>query len=57
MVKNVVLLARVDDYLASATLGSFTTTVPVEHEPHQTPATIAEMALELAPPVKEWSRY
>jgi hypothetical protein len=56
--KNVVLLARVDDPVTGATLATFSTIQPVQHEDEDSaPALIAESALELAADVGGWTRY
>lgn len=54
---HVVLLARVDDPVKAVTLTTRTTIVPVEHYADDPLPKVVEMALELAPDVKEWSQY
>ena len=54
---NVVLLARVDDLATQSTVETRSTIQPVHATGDRTPAQIAEMALELAAPVSEWSKY
>lgn len=54
---NVVLMARVDDPIQGRTLTTRSTVVTVEHPADEALATVVELALELAPDVKDWPRY
>lgn len=54
---NVVLMARVDDPIQQRTRTTRSTIVIVEHFPGEALTTVVEMAMELAPDVKEWGRY
>jgi hypothetical protein len=54
---NVVLMARVDDPIEQRTRGTRSTIVTVEHEPGDAIPAIMEMAVEIAPPIEEWSKY
>lgn len=53
---HVVLLARVDDPELCVTVATYSTLVSVLHEPHDTPAQVAECAFEIAPDMKDWTR-
>jgi hypothetical protein len=57
MTKSVVLLARVDDPQRGVTIEQRSTIVSVEHHEEASASEIAEMAMELAPPVTEWMKY
>ena len=54
---TVVLVARVDDPVVKTTEGTWSTVVGVEHYDDDPLPTVVEMAMEIAPPVTEWSRY
>lgn len=53
---NVVLMARVDDMKTFSTVETRSTIVQVDAHPMESPDQIAEMALELAPAIKDWTR-
>lgn len=50
-------MARVDDPIQQRTLTTRSTIVQVEHYADDALPAVVEMALEIAPDVKDWNRY
>lgn len=53
---NVVLVARVDDPVLLLTCATFSTVVQVETVEGDTNEVIVDCALEIAPPMQDWTK-